>query len=180
MRLSFNLSFAGWIAAVLLATTAEMRTNAEVVAKGPAPRVFTNASEFRALTLPQAIQGLPVRLEGIVTLVDSHRNSLVLQDASGALALELDLAQAHVRVGDRIRVESANAVPSVVGFPDFPAKPSGSDLLPSFSAPTNWGNYYLARMRALLVPPATGDYTFYIASKGASELWLSTNADAAN
>src|SRR5437868_14488284 len=129
MRLSFNLSFAGWIAAVLLATTAEVRTNAEVVPKGPAPRVFTNASEFRALTLPQAIQGLPVRLDGIVTLVESHRNSLVLQDASVALALELDLAQAHVWEGARNRVQPANADRNDLGFPDFPDKPAGSGFV---------------------------------------------------
>ncbi|HEX4343604.1 MAG TPA: sensor histidine kinase, partial [Verrucomicrobiae bacterium] len=31
-----------------------------------------------------------------------------------------------------------------------------------------------------LTPPTTGDYTFWIASKGASELWLGTNADPAS
>jgi len=141
--------------------------------------VFTNTVQICELPVPQAIQGWPLRLEGIVTLVDSNRGLLVLQDASGALAIHLELKNIALRPGQRIRLEAENAMPMIAAFPDFPSKPSGRDWLPSFSAPTNWGNYYVSRMRGFLTPPASGDYTFWIASKGASELWLSTNADPA-
>ena len=180
MRLRLKLSFAASLAAVLFGPAAGFQTQAEPVPEIPAFRVFTNAAAFRNLSLPEASEGLPVRLEGTVTLVDPARNLLVLQDASGALALQLEPSQENLRAGDRIRIESANAVPVVGSFPDFPRNPTGSEQLPSFSAPTNCGIYYLARMRALVVPPTTGDYTFYIASKGSSELWLSTNSDPAN
>ena len=142
-------------------------------------RLLTNAVQFRELSMPQAIQGWPIRLEGVVTLVDLKRGLLVLQDDSGALAIHADLNGATVRPGQRIELEGGNAVPTLTAFPDFPSKPTGSDWLPSFSAPTNWSNYYLARMRAYLTPTMAGDYTFWIASKGASELWLSTNAGPA-
>jgi len=146
----------------------------------PTLRVLTNTVQFRELTIPQAIQGWPIRLAGVVTLVDTNRGMLVLQDTAGALAIDTDLNGTHLRPGCRILLESENAVPVLATFPDFPGNPSGSDWLPLFSAPTNWGNYYLARMRAFLTPPTTGDYTFWIASKGASELWLSTNSDPAS
>src|SRR5579864_5226182 len=179
MRLRLKFSHAASLAAILIAFAAGIQTHAESAPGISAIRVFTNAVAFRELSLPQASEGLPVRLEGTVTFLDPPRNLLVLQDESGALALNLESGLTNVRVGERIRIESSNAVPAIQTFPDFPGKPSGSDELPSFSAATNSGIYYLARMRALVVPPATGDYTFFIASKGASELRLSTNADPA-
>jgi hypothetical protein len=41
--------------------------------------------------------------------------------------------------------------------------------------PANWGSYYLSRLRGYLRPPATGEYTFWIASDNSSELWLSSD-----
>ena len=180
MRLRLKFSYAASLAAFLFAFAAGIQTLAESAPEISASRVFTNAATFRELSLPQASEGLPVRLEGTVTFVDPARNLLVLQDDSGALALNLDSGLINMHAGERIRVESSNVVPAIQTFPDFPGKPSGSDVLSSFSAPTNWGIYYLARMRALVVPPTTGDYTFFIASKGSSELRLSANADPAN
>ncbi len=51
--------------------------------------------------------------------------------------------------------------------------------MPTLTSPTNQGSYYLARMHGFLIPPVTGDYLFWIASKGSSEFWFSTNADSA-
>ena len=182
MRLRPKISSA-WLAALLLALAVGTQRPVVAAPEIPVPRIFTNAAALRELSLPQVSEGVPVRLEGVVTLVDPSRNLLVLQDSSGAVALSLRGPRVEDRgwqPGDRVRIESSDAVPIISTFPDFPQKPSGSNLLPSFSAPTNWGIYYLARMTALVVPPATGNYTFYIASKGAAELWLSTNAEPAN
>ena len=49
-----------------------------------------------------------------------------------------------------------------------------------FEIPTNWSESYGTRLRGYLHPPATGNYTFYIASDDASELWLSTDEDPAS
>ena len=58
--------------------------------------------------------------------------------------------------------------------------PNIIDTLPSFEAPTNWAENYGTRIRGYITAPATGDYTFWIASDDNSELWLSTNDNPAN
>jgi Chitobiase/beta-hexosaminidase C-terminal domain/PA14 domain/Divergent InlB B-repeat domain/HYDIN/CFA65/VesB-like, Ig-like domain/FlgD Ig-like domain len=58
--------------------------------------------------------------------------------------------------------------------------PSLTDTLPSFEAPVNWADNYGTRLRGYLTPPATGNYTFWIASDDNSELWLSMNDNPTN
>jgi ELWxxDGT repeat protein len=49
-----------------------------------------------------------------------------------------------------------------------------------FEAPTNVGSNFGSRARGYVCVPATGNYTFWIASDDHGELWLSTDADPAN
>ena len=72
------------------------------------------------------------------------------------------------------------AVADLTGNANYPSNPTGSDQLTSFEAPTDWGDNYGQRLRAYVTAPATGAYTFWIASDDASELRLSTNDDPAN
>jgi hypothetical protein len=58
-------------------------------------------------------------------------------------------------------------------------RPSGTNELSLFECPTDWGDDYAQRVRGYLYPQTSGDYTFWIASDDASELWLSTD-DAPN
>jgi hypothetical protein len=58
--------------------------------------------------------------------------------------------------------------------------PNITDSLTSFEAPTDWAETYGTRIRGYLIPPTTGDYTFWIASDDESELWLSTDYNSAN
>ncbi len=60
------------------------------------------------------------------------------------------------------------------------AAPTGTTTVTSLEGPTNWGDNYQSRIRALITPVATGSYTFYIAGDDNSELWLSTNDNPAN
>ena len=60
------------------------------------------------------------------------------------------------------------------------AAPNLTDTLPSFEAPTNWGDSYGTRMRGYITAPVTGSYTFWIASDDNSELWLSINDNPAS
>jgi hypothetical protein len=47
-------------------------------------------------------------------------------------------------------------------------------------APSNVGDNYGSRMSGWLVPPVTGDYTFFIASDDNGEFYLSTDGNPAN
>jgi uncharacterized repeat protein (TIGR01451 family) len=58
--------------------------------------------------------------------------------------------------------------------------PDIEDELTIFEIPTNAGNEYGTRLRGYVCAPATGNYTFWIASDDNGQLWLSTNADPAN
>lgn len=49
-----------------------------------------------------------------------------------------------------------------------------------FSTPRNEASRYGQRVRAYLIPPTTGDYTFYFTSDDQGELYLSSDTSAAN
>ncbi|MEX2231093.1 MAG: S8 family serine peptidase [Cyclobacteriaceae bacterium] len=58
--------------------------------------------------------------------------------------------------------------------------PSSTSELTSFESPVNVGDNYGSRVRGYICVPATGGYTFWIASDDYSELWLSTDESPAN
>ena len=60
-------------------------------------------------------------------------------------------------------------------------EPTGRVLLSrAFEAPVQFATNFLARFRGSIFPPMTGAYTFWIASDGTSELWLSSDATSTN
>lgn len=69
---------------------------------------------------------------------------------------------------------TGTAVSDLTGNASFPNAPTKEEFLPSLHGGTH-GTDYGDTMRAQLLPPATGTYTFWIASSDASELWLGTN-----
>ena len=71
-------------------------------------------------------------------------------------------------------------VASLTGNAKYPNNPSSSTTLTSFEIPTNSANYYGSRISGYICPPATGNYTFWIAADDAAQLWLSTNNLEAN
>lgn len=72
------------------------------------------------------------------------------------------------------------AVSDLTSHPSYPCCPTIESLQPTFEAPVDWGDNYGTRMRALVLPPTTGTYTFWISSDDASTLYLSTNEDPAS
>ena len=68
--------------------------------------------------------------------------------------------------------------------PDYPDSPSESQLMNSFEFPewpnTDLATDYGARVHGWLYVAQTGDYTFWIATDDAGELWLSTDSNPAN
>ncbi|MBW1802299.1 MAG: hypothetical protein JRJ85_16415, partial [Deltaproteobacteria bacterium] len=63
---------------------------------------------------------------------------------------------------------------------NYPDYPSGSSEPTLFEAPVNWSDNYGTSMRGFLYPPVSDDYTFWISSDDASELWLSTDDNPNN
>ncbi|MEN6308737.1 MAG: LamG-like jellyroll fold domain-containing protein [Anaerohalosphaeraceae bacterium] len=61
-------------------------------------------------------------------------------------------------------------------YPDFPDL---TEIINSFEGPTNWADKYGTRIHGFLIPPATGNYTFWIASDDNCQLWLSTDKNPA-
>lgn len=68
-----------------------------------------------------------------------------------------------------------SAVSDLTGDPRYPVQPTGRELLPTFEGPINWADNYGDRIRGYLTPSRSGNYTFWIASDDASELWLSSD-----
>ncbi|WP_226895189.1 PA14 domain-containing protein, partial [Luteolibacter marinus] len=62
----------------------------------------------------------------------------------------------------------------------FPRSPGETGYVQDFRAPTGVGDNYGQRLSGFVIPPATGDYTFWIASDDGSELWLSSDASVSN
>jgi predicted esterase len=58
--------------------------------------------------------------------------------------------------------------------------PTAKTELYSFESPTDVWDNFGERIRGYICPPATGSYSFWISSNDDSELWLSTDATAAN
>ena len=144
---------------------------------GMSGHCVTNVAEFRTLSGVDYLAGCDFHLTGVVTLVDTNRDLVVLQDATGAVALNFRVEDQGLQVGQLVTLDGTNCCPYFPGFPDYPYRPSGWDIRSSFEAPMNWSLYYLTRMRGYLHPPTTGQYTFWIASDNSSEFWLSTDAD---
>lgn len=59
-------------------------------------------------------------------------------------------------------------------------EPDGTQQLTLFEGPTNAGIHYGARITGYVCAPASGNYTFWIASNDHSELWLSTDSNPEN
>jgi hypothetical protein len=72
------------------------------------------------------------------------------------------------------------AVSDLTSNTNYPANPSGSNLLSSFEAPQNWAVSYGTRLRGYISAPNTGTFFFWISSDANSELWLSPNDNPAN
>ena len=63
---------------------------------------------------------------------------------------------------------------------DYPNNPSEVDYITAAEGPRDRGDFYGTRLRGYLYPPATGDYTFWIASDGVSQLLLSSDGSVEN
>src|SRR4051812_35834694 len=75
---------------------------------------------------------------------------------------------------------NGSAVSNLTTNPNFPNNPSSTGTRPLFEMVSNLGNNIGVRMNGYICPPATGNYTFWVASDASAELWLSTTNSSAN
>lgn len=69
-----------------------------------------------------------------------------------------------------------SAVADLTNSAAFPNSPSFDGVLTNgFESPTDVYDDYGQRLRALLIPPTTGNYVFLIASDDGAQIYLSTN-----
>src|SRR5688572_18647763 len=77
--------------------------------------------------------------------------------------------------GSILREYWANVTGTSISAIPVSTTPTSRTQLSSFETPSNVTDSYGQRIRGYLCAPATGSYTFYIASDDNSELWLSTS-----
>ncbi len=58
--------------------------------------------------------------------------------------------------------------------------PSGTSTVSSMEAPTDFSDNYGTRLRGYITAPETGNYYFWLASNGPSELWISNDDEPVN
>ncbi|MDB6041402.1 MAG: exported protein of unknown function [Verrucomicrobiales bacterium] len=72
------------------------------------------------------------------------------------------------------------SVANLTNAASFPKNPTAEFLDGNFEAPRNFNDNYGQRMRAFLLPPATGLYKFWISSDDNSVLYVSSDENPAN
>lgn len=55
------------------------------------------------------------------------------------------------------------------------SSPTFEDVLPNLEIPRNWSDQYATRLIGYIHPPATGDFTFWLAADDQAELWISSS-----
>ena len=86
---------------------------------------------------------------GVITLVDTNRSLLVIQDREQARAIKLPSVPSELLVGQRVVIEG-KAAPYSSACTDYPNYPSGRGVLPSLETPADWDDHFLARLRGFL------------------------------
>ncbi len=76
-------------------------------------------------------------------------------------------------------IGGGTAVSDLTGNARFPRDPDGEKLQPIFDSDRDRADSYGSVMRGYVIPPLTGNYTFFIASDDNSALLLSTTTNAA-
>jgi hypothetical protein len=76
---------------------------------------------------------------------------------------------------------SGSSMRSLTNDPNFPNFPYLTEILTnSFETPAKYMDLYGQRLRALVVPPVTGTYVFWVAADDNGALWLSTDESPVN
>ncbi|WP_404362263.1 PA14 domain-containing protein [Marinobacter sp.] len=74
---------------------------------------------------------------------------------------------------------SGTSVSSLTTLPGFPENPDEIIQLTELRGPTNQGDSYGVLVRGFIIPPADGQYRFFVNGDDETQFWLSPSTDAA-
>jgi autotransporter-associated beta strand protein len=75
---------------------------------------------------------------------------------------------------------SGNLISALTNSPVFPADPDSEQMLSTFETPSDQSDNFGAVVRGFVIPPASGAYTFWIASDDNGDLFLSPSTNPAS
>lgn len=133
---------------------------------------LTNAGVMNAASTPFYTLTVRVSDNGAPVLGGTGVVSVTVL-SSGALSF----TGLHQQVWDGL---SGSTIASLTNSPLYPKSPTRLRLLTSFDSGQNIGDNYGSRIQGYVVPPASGAYTFYLASDDDSRLLLGTGSSAAS
>ena len=113
----------------------------------------------------------------VLTVTASDNGIPVLSDTA---TITVQVVKAALKREVWTGLTGGQPVSELTGSLYYPGQPSETGHVAEFRAPTGIDDNYGQRLSGYLVPPATGDYTFWIASDDGSELWLSSDANVSN
>jgi hypothetical protein len=96
------------------------------------------------------------------------------------MGLDLHVADVHGVAGLALWEYWENVTGGLESFkahPAFPLNPTERKWITRLEGPQNIGKFYGSRMRAYLIPPSTGEYTFALSGDNECELSLSASED---
>jgi hypothetical protein len=108
----------------------------------------------------------------VVTAVDTSWNE---SDDSNEASVTTPVTALGTILHERWIGISGTSVADLTSNPDYPDRPFTVNQLTSLEGAIDWMDDYGSRIRGYLYPPATGNYTFWIAGDDNCELWLSTD-----
>ncbi len=119
-----------------------------------------------------------------VTLTLSAVAGIEFESSSATVGIFDDHPAAGLFEREIFRNVPGGRVVDLTSSSKFPNAPSQADVISSIESPTvledTLGDFYGERLSGFLIPPATGDYVFYIAADDQAELWLSTDENPAH
>lgn len=113
----------------------------------------------------------------VLTVTASDNGPTPLSDTA---SITVNVAKACLKREVWTGLAGGQGIAELTGSLYFPISPGQSGYTQHFEAPSGWGDNYGQRLSGYLIPPTSGDYTFWIASDDGSELWLSSDVNPSN
>ena len=112
-----------------------------------------------------------------ISATDRSTNESVWSQAVSCTPVQTGLLR---QVWENVSGSSVSDLTSHPAYPDSPTTTAITNGGFEYNSGGNWTENYGTRVRGYIVPPVTGDYTFWVASDDSSELWMNTSGEEEN